>query len=64
MSCSGAASMEPIACESLDCSWLYERKKLENKAEQLAQLDSLVEEISVLHDDTVSFVASVHHRLY
>ncbi|KAI0348054.1 hypothetical protein BDW22DRAFT_1350202 [Trametopsis cervina] len=50
VSCSGAASAEPVACESLDCPWLYERKKLEQKAEQLDHICELVEEIAG-HDE-------------
>lgn len=47
VSCSGMAPSEPIQCESLDCPWLYERRKLENKIEQLDQLHSLVEGIAL-----------------
>ncbi|KAI0689616.1 hypothetical protein BC835DRAFT_1368378 [Cytidiella melzeri] len=45
VSCSGVASGEPIECESLDCPWLYERKKMENKAATL----SLICYVAVSH---------------
>lgn len=49
VSCSGIPSAEPVRCESLDCPWLYERKKLENKAENLKAVQELVEELVELH---------------
>ncbi|KIP11956.1 hypothetical protein PHLGIDRAFT_510248 [Phlebiopsis gigantea 11061_1 CR5-6] len=51
VSCSGIPSTEPVRCESLDCPWLYERKKLENKAENLNAVQDLVEELVQFHED-------------
>ncbi|KAI0639404.1 hypothetical protein C8Q77DRAFT_1204904 [Trametes polyzona] len=44
-SCCGTAPAEPVECESLDCPWLYERKKLESKAEALTTVHDLIEEM-------------------
>ncbi|KAI8995628.1 hypothetical protein BD414DRAFT_513374 [Trametes punicea] len=44
-SCCGTAPAEPVKCESLDCPWLFERKKLESKAEALTTVHDLIEEI-------------------
>ncbi|KAI0825134.1 hypothetical protein BC628DRAFT_1321043 [Trametes gibbosa] len=44
-SCCGTAPAEPVQCESLDCPWLYERKKLESKAEALTTVHDLIEEM-------------------
>lgn len=44
-SCCGTAPAEPIKCESLDCPWFFERKKVENKAEGLAAIEDLIQEL-------------------
>jgi len=44
-SCTGSAPSEPIRCESIDCAWLFERKKAERKAETLVMLRELVNSI-------------------
>jgi len=44
-SCSGIASAEPVKCESLDCPWFYERKKIEHKTESLFAVEDLVKEL-------------------
>ncbi|KAI0365248.1 hypothetical protein BV20DRAFT_1039013 [Pilatotrama ljubarskyi] len=44
-SCCGIAPAEPVLCESLDCPWLYERKKLESKAEALTTVHELIDEM-------------------
>ena len=49
MSCSAIPATEPVYCESLDCPWLYERKKLEDKAESMNAMQELVEELVDLH---------------
>ena len=53
-SCARVPASEPIACESLDCPWLYERKKVENKTESLQLfrdiIDDLEADIDELHD--------------
>lgn len=41
-SCAGCAQSEPIRCESLDCPWLYSRKKAEGKMELLAIVRELL----------------------
>ena len=51
MSCSAIPAAEPVRCESLDCPWLYERKKLENKAESMNAMQELVDELINLHMD-------------
>ncbi|EMD42049.1 hypothetical protein CERSUDRAFT_90650 [Gelatoporia subvermispora B] len=53
-SCCGTAQAEPVHCESLDCPWLFERKKAEHKAETLAEVQDFVhelEEACELEDD-------------
>ncbi|GBE80756.1 DNA polymerase zeta catalytic subunit [Sparassis crispa] len=44
-SCTGSAPAEPIKCESLDCPWLFERKKAESKADCLTAVRELAEEL-------------------
>ena len=44
-SCCKTTPAEPIACETLDCPWLYERKKIEGKAEALTTIHDLIEEM-------------------
>ncbi|OBZ79777.1 DNA polymerase zeta catalytic subunit [Grifola frondosa] len=44
-SCCGTAPAEPVKCESLDCPWLFERKKAESKADALVAVEALVEEV-------------------
>ena len=46
-SCSSVASGEPIDCESLDCPWLYERKKISAKAEALTNIHDLLDDIEL-----------------
>ena len=58
VSCSGVAPGEPVECESLDCPWLFERKKFEQRAESLNQITELVDELI----ETGSSGIDVHHR--
>lgn len=60
-SCSGIPQAEPVRCTSLDCPWLFERKKLEHKAENLNVMQELVEELIELHmeDDTPAISSEV-----
>ena len=44
-SCCGTAPAELVQCESLDCPWMYERKKLESKAEAATTIQELIEEM-------------------
>lgn len=50
-SCSAIPVAEPVRCQSLDCPWFYERKKLESKAENMTAMQDLVEELIELHVD-------------
>ena len=43
--CTGSAPSEPIRCESVDCAWLFERKKVERKAETLVFLRELLKSV-------------------
>jgi DNA polymerase zeta len=44
--CVGAEPDEPIRCESLDCPWLYARKRGESKAEFLAVVQELLNDFN------------------
>ncbi|KAI0801265.1 hypothetical protein C8Q74DRAFT_1314513 [Fomes fomentarius] len=44
-SCCETTPAEPVDCESLDCPWLYERKKIESKAEALTTIHELLDEM-------------------
>ncbi|CAL1695850.1 unnamed protein product [Somion occarium] len=44
-SCQSTPMAEPIQCESLDCPWLFERKKIEHKTEALSAIEDYVEEV-------------------
>ena len=43
--CCGTASAEPVRCESLDCPWMYERKKIEGRTEALTTIQDLIDEM-------------------
>ncbi|TFK41148.1 hypothetical protein BDQ12DRAFT_697053 [Crucibulum laeve] len=45
-SCTGSAPAEPIQCDSLDCPWLYARKKAEAKLEISSLLHEISEDLS------------------
>ncbi|KZT65126.1 hypothetical protein DAEQUDRAFT_677323 [Daedalea quercina L-15889] len=49
-SCCGIPAAEPVRCESLDCPWLYERKKVENKVEALDVVAELIAELQEAED--------------
>lgn len=49
-SCASTASNEPNACMNIDCPWLYERKKAEQKYDFLEGLRTLVEDLDVSND--------------
>jgi DNA polymerase zeta len=34
--------LEPVRCVSLDCRWLFQRKKVEQQAEDIEQLQELI----------------------
>ena len=44
-SCSGDVPGEPTECESLDCPWLFERRKIAAKAEALTAIYDLLDEM-------------------
>ncbi|KAJ3553039.1 hypothetical protein NM688_g3832 [Phlebia brevispora] len=44
-SCSGIPTAEPILCESLDCPWLYERKKIENRTDSLQLVRDVIDDL-------------------
>lgn len=43
--CTGSEPTEPIKCESLDCPWLFSRKRAENKGELLVALQELLDSV-------------------
>lgn len=43
--CTGSEPTEPIKCESLDCPWLFSRKRAENKAEFLEAVQELLDDL-------------------
>lgn len=43
--CSGIAPGEQVECESLDCPWLYARKRAEHKLEMAETMNILVDEL-------------------
>ena len=45
-SCTATAPGEPIECESLDCPWLYERKKAEFKVETVSALEECILDVT------------------
>ena len=45
MSCASLPSPNEIKCESLDCSWMFERRKAESKLETLAVLKEFVHDL-------------------
>lgn len=46
-SCTGAAMSEQVECMSIDCPWLYSRKKAEDKVDQVARLQELIKELEL-----------------
>jgi DNA polymerase zeta len=38
---------EQIECMSTDCPWLYSRKKADDKADQVARLQELIDELEL-----------------
>jgi DNA polymerase zeta len=43
--CAGTAPGEPVECVSLDCPWLYARKKAEDRVEMVETMDIIVDEL-------------------
>jgi len=48
--CIGSKPGEPIDCESLDCPWLYSRKRAEAKREALASIGELLGDLELDSD--------------
>ena len=48
-SCARTAPAEPCACESIDCPWLFARKKAEAKIETTTNIKQL-EDLEDYHD--------------
>ncbi|KAG5647998.1 hypothetical protein DXG03_007032 [Asterophora parasitica] len=44
--CTGFAPGEPIECESLDCPWLFSRKRAENKEEFMSVIKEILEDVN------------------
>jgi DNA polymerase zeta len=40
--CTGSEPLEPVRCVSLDCPWLFQRKKVEQQAEDIELLQELI----------------------
>jgi DNA polymerase zeta len=47
VSCTASEPSEPIECESLDCPWMFERKKAEDKVESISVLEECINDLSV-----------------
>lgn len=43
--CTGSEPTEPIKCESLDCPWLFSRKRAENQGEFLVAVQELLDDL-------------------
>jgi DNA polymerase zeta len=50
-SCTMAAPNDAIECESIDCSWFFQRKKAEDNAELLPLLEECVQEIEIYEEE-------------
>jgi DNA polymerase zeta len=46
ISCTSSESNEPIECESLDCPWMFERKKIEDKVECISMLEECIQDLT------------------
>jgi DNA polymerase zeta len=40
--CTRSEPLEPVRCVSLDCPWLFQRKKVEQQVEDIEQLQELI----------------------
>ncbi|KAF9229291.1 DNA/RNA polymerase [Gyrodon lividus] len=52
-SCTSTAFGEPIECMNIDCPWLYERKKAEQKTNFLEGLLTIIEDLDLLESENV-----------
>ncbi|KAG6890397.1 hypothetical protein C0995_008751 [Termitomyces sp. Mi166 len=44
--CCSSVATEPILCESLDCPWMYSRKRAQNKKNFLDIIEEIIEDLS------------------
>jgi DNA polymerase zeta len=54
-SCTATAATEPIECVSIDCPWLFERKRLERRMDFLAAVENRVRNLDIESERTVGF---------
>ncbi|KAF9241374.1 hypothetical protein BU15DRAFT_87282 [Melanogaster broomeanus] len=52
-SCTSTAFGEPIECMNIDCPWLYERKKAEQKTDFLEGLQTMIEDLDLSQSENV-----------
>lgn len=52
VSCTGSTPGETVACESLDCTWFYTRKKVERKLEEASLMRQISSELELEDDIT------------
>jgi DNA polymerase zeta len=52
--CTGSAPSEPIRCESLDCPWLYARRKAEERMDFVPLYDDMTVELELDMDEMLS----------
>ena len=45
--CTRSEPLEPVRCASLDCSWFFQRKKVEKQAEDIEILQELIQGMGV-----------------
>jgi len=55
ITCAGTSPGEPVECISLDCPWLYARKKAEDKLKTVETMELIVNE---LEQSETQFIAS------
>jgi len=45
--CTRSEPLEPVRCVSLDCPWLFQRKKVEQQAEDMEMLQELIQALEL-----------------
>ena len=58
-SCAETPAAEPVRCESLDCPWMYERRKWEHRAEPLQLIRDVIDDLEadVYEEESGSIVS-------